>query len=122
MFPMDLALIDVSSSPLIVIAVGLEKPGNLGSILRSADAAGANGVVISDETTDIFNPNVVRASLGTIFSVPIAKADSRTVFKWSRLHQVTLVAATPESQKSYTEVNFFRLCWIDYWQRGSWTS
>ena len=67
-----LALDDIplGKPPLFVIIEGLEKPGNLGAILRSADAAGADGVIVCGKSTDIYNPNVIRASIGTVFTVP----------------------------------------------------
>ena len=69
-------------NPLVLIAVQIEKPGNLGTILRSADAAGCDAVIVCDAVTDIFNPNVVRASTGVLFSVPIVVAESTAVHAW----------------------------------------
>ena len=90
---------------LYVVAAGLEKPGNLGSILRSTDAAGADGVILCDQVTDVFNPNVVQASVGTIFSVPIACADSHRAIDWLRERHVKIIAASPQGSISYTSVN-----------------
>ncbi len=87
-----------TADPLYVVAVGLEKPGNLGTILRSADAAGATGVIACDEVTDLFNPNVVRASVGTLFTVPAAEAGSDAVLAWLRARGVRIVAATPAAE------------------------
>jgi RNA methyltransferase, TrmH family len=64
---------------LIVVLEGVEKPGNLGAVLRTADAAGADAVIVADPRTDLFNPNAVRASLGTIFAVPLAAGSSAAV-------------------------------------------
>ena len=61
----------LSSNPFLLIAEGIEKPGNLGSILRSSDAAGVDAIIVSDPTTDIHNPNVVRSSIGTLFTLPV---------------------------------------------------
>ena len=60
----------ISANPFFVIAEGIEKPGNLGSIMRSADGVGADGVIVCDRCTDIYNPNVVRANVGTLFTLP----------------------------------------------------
>ena len=70
----DLALdsLRLPSEPLVVVLEGVEKPGNLGAVLRSADGAGADAVIAADPRTDLFNPNTIRASLGTIFTVPFA--------------------------------------------------
>lgn len=105
-FSLDLGRISVSVGCLVLIAVGLEKPGNLGSILRSADATGADTVIVCDQVTDVFNPNVVRSSLGTLFSVPVAQANRDQTVEWCRLHGVNLVAATPQATKSYTSVDY----------------
>ncbi len=88
--------------PLVVVAESIEKPGNLGTILRSADAAGADAVIVCDPLTDICNPNVVRASIGTIFSVPLATATFETASAWLRQHRIQTLAATPHARQIYT--------------------
>ncbi|MFH1741832.1 MAG: RNA methyltransferase [bacterium] len=95
----------LQSCPLVVVAVGLEKPGNVGSILRSVDAAGADGVVVCDGCTDLANPNVVRASLGTVFSVQVAQADSDETLRWLKKKEIQLVAASPDASLEYTEID-----------------
>ena len=76
-FPTTLDRLDLGGRPpLVLVAESIEKPGNLGTMLRTADAAGASGVIVADPATDPFNPNVVRASLGTLFHVPLAVAES----------------------------------------------
>lgn len=89
----------------VVIAEAIEKPGNLGTILRSADAAGANGVIVCDRCTDIYNPNVVRASVGTLFTTPVAEATSQEVLALMRLKKIAIVAATPSASQEFTEVD-----------------
>lgn len=84
-------------TPLLVVVEAIEKPGNLGTILRSADAAGVHGVVVCDKCTDINNPNVVRASIGTLFSVPLAEADSASAIAWLKARRVSILAATPHA-------------------------
>ena len=66
----SLAALELRPDPLVVVLEGVEKPGNLGAVVRSADAAGADAVIVADPRTDLFNPNAIRASLGTIFTLP----------------------------------------------------
>jgi len=93
--------IDLSEVPFLLIAVGIEKPGNLGTILRSADAAGVDAVIVCDQCTDINNPNVVRASIGTLFTVQIAEASTSDVLQWLRAKGITILAATPHGKQDY---------------------
>ena len=92
-------------TPLLVVVEAVEKPGNLGAILRSADAAGADGLILCDPTVDIGNPNVIRSSRGTVFSVPIAEASSQETLAWLRAHNIVVVAATPEASILYNDVD-----------------
>ncbi|GGL36241.1 RNA methyltransferase [Phycicoccus endophyticus] len=92
--------------PLVVVVEGLEKPGNLGSVLRSADAAGVAAVVAADPATDWGNPNVVRASKGTVFTVPVASAPLAGVLGWLAGHGIRLVATTPDTATLHTEVDW----------------
>ncbi|MBS0615640.1 MAG: RNA methyltransferase [Verrucomicrobia bacterium] len=91
--------------PFLVIAEAIEKPGNLGTILRSADAAGADGVIVCDRCTDIYNPNVVRASVGTLFTLPVVEATSAETFTWLQKHSVQVVAATPAASLEFTDAD-----------------
>ncbi len=95
----------VLQNALLVVAEALEKPGNLGTILRSADAAGAHAVIVCDRCTDINNPNVVRASIGTLFSLPVVEATSSEVEAWLRQHNFQIVAASPHADLLYTEAD-----------------
>lgn len=92
-------------NPLVVVVEGVEKPGNLGAILRSADAVGASLVLVCDGKTDAWNPNVVRASKGSIFSVPVVETTSVEAVAWLREHGFSVFAATPSAQKLHWEVN-----------------
>lgn len=105
-FSLDLNRIPTKENFLVLIAVGLEKPGNLGTILRSADATGADAVIVCDQVTDVFNPNVVRSSLGTLFSVPVAQASTEQTVEWSLQHELRLIASSPQSSKSYTAIDY----------------
>lgn len=96
----------MSTLPFFVIAEGIEKPGNLGSILRSSDGAGADGVIVCDRCTDIYNPNVVRASLGTLFTQPVIEADGGEVFLWMQEHNVKIISTSPAAKIDYRDVDF----------------
>lgn len=96
--------------PFLAIIEGVEKPGNLGGILRTADAAGVDGVVVchnpdSGTSTDIFNPNAVRASLGALFSVPVVAAENGRLQQWLEQKNIQIIAATPASDLIYTDVD-----------------
>jgi TrmH family RNA methyltransferase len=95
----------LSASPLLLVVEAIEKPGNLGTILRSADAAGCDAVIVCDPVTDIFNPNVVRASTGVLFSVPLVIAESAQVFAWLRAKKIRAVATTPAAKTPYTSAD-----------------
>jgi len=98
-----LADLTLSAAPLLVVAEAVEKPGNLGAILRSADAAGVDGVIVCDPATDVYNPNVVRASRGALFTVPVAEAAGAEALTWLRERGIKIVAATPQAAVNYTE-------------------
>lgn len=98
-------VLKTTKNPFFIIAEAIEKPGNLGTILRSADAAGADGVVVCDQCTDLYNPNTVRASVGTLFTVPVFEAGSAETLGLLKKHQVRVLAATPGASHIYTEVD-----------------
>ena len=91
------------ASPFLLVVEAIEKPGNLGTILRSADAAGCDAVIVCDPVTDIFNPNVVRASTGVLFSVPLVVADSAAVAAWLTEKSIRAIATTPAAEKIYSD-------------------
>ena len=91
--------------PLFVVAEGLEKPGNLGAILRSADAAGITGLIVCNSKTDIYNPNVIRASRGTFFTVPLAITDTSILVQWLHENHIHILAATPVGTQLYTDAD-----------------
>ena len=97
--------LSLSASPLLLVVEAIEKPGNLGTILRSADAAGCEGVIVCDPVTDIFNPNVVRASTGVLFSVPLVVAESAAVHAWLQGKKIRTVATTPAGKTIYTSAD-----------------
>lgn len=97
---------------LIVVAQGLEKPGNLGAMLRSADAVGADAFIISDSITDIYNPNVVRSSLGTIFSTVLCVSSCAEAIPWLREKKIKIICADPKSRISYASLDYTHPCAI----------
>jgi RNA methyltransferase, TrmH family len=101
------ALVDIrpGENPLIVVLEHVEKPGNMGAILRTADAAGVDAVLFCDSQTDLFNPNVIRSSLGCVFTVPTAACSSADAAEWLKNHQIPVFATSLKASKPYTECN-----------------
>jgi len=96
----------VGPTPLALVCQGVEKPGNLGAMLRTADAAGVEAVVAVDPVTDWGNPNLVRASKGTVFSVPVASSGTAEALQWLSDNGIALVATTPDTDLDYTDVDY----------------
>ncbi len=92
-------------APLLLLLEAVEKPGNLGAALRIADGAGAHAVIICGGGTDLFNPNVLRASRGSFFSVPTVVAESKIVVEFLKDQGVCLVAASPIADHSWDEID-----------------
>lgn len=103
---LSLAGLQLKAHPLLVVAEHIEKPGNLGAIIRSADAAGAQAVIAADAACDIYNPNVLRSSVGAVFSVPVIKALSQELISWLKAHRIKIVSTSVEAKLSYTAVDF----------------
>jgi RNA methyltransferase, TrmH family len=93
----------LSDPPFLLIVESIEKPGNLGTILRSADAAGVDAVICCDSVTDLYNPNVVRSSTGVLFSMPTVMTSTRETIAWLRENRIRSFAATPHATQVYTE-------------------
>ena len=102
---LELDAIVLPADALVVVLEGVEKPGNVGAVLRSADGAGAHAVIAASPRTDLANPNVIRASAGTIFSMPVATAPSETVLDWLRAHDVRILATRVDASTTYTDVD-----------------
>ncbi len=98
--------IKLKINPLVIILEAVEKPGNLGAILRTADAAGADAVIINQAKTDIYNPNVIRASQGTVFTVPVVVASPGQTLKFSKQNKIKVFATAPRAKKEYFEADF----------------
>ena len=93
------------SDPLVVVLEAVEKPGNLGAALRSVDGAGADALIVASGRTDPFNPNVIRASAGTVFNVPLATAEADEVIAWLRGLGIRIVAAQVGASVAYTDAD-----------------
>jgi RNA methyltransferase, TrmH family len=98
--------LDVGRCALTLVCEGVEKPGNLGAMLRTADAAGADAVIAADPVTDWGNPNLVRASKGTVFSVPVASDSTSDALAWLDSSGIALVATTPDTDLLHTDVDY----------------
>lgn len=94
-----LADLTLPDDALLLVCEAIEKPGNLGTMLRSADASGAAAVIVCDPCTDIHNPNVVRASTGTLFTLPVAQTTADEFLPWLRANGFAILAATPHAEK-----------------------
>ncbi len=99
-----LADLDLPPDPFLVICERIEKPGNLGTMLRTADAAGAHALIVCDRCTDLHNPNVVRASIGTLFSVPVAEATTPETIAWLHQRGIRSIAASPHATQRYSDI------------------
>ncbi|MCL4271457.1 MAG: hypothetical protein KJZ72_18000 [Anaerolineales bacterium] len=97
--------LNLSTPPLVVVTESVEKPGNLGAILRTADAAGADALLVCDPRVDVWNPNVIRASRGAVFAVPAIEVDSQTALSWLRSREMRVLAATPSAQVVYSAID-----------------
>jgi len=90
---------------LYLVLEQIEKPGNLGAVLRTADAVGVDGVFVCDPKTDLYNPNVIRSSIGAIFSVPVVKCSNAQAWDFLKRHKVTVAAAIPAAEKNFYTAN-----------------
>ena len=96
----------LSQNPFVIILESVEKPGNLGAILRTADAAGVDAVIVCDPQTDLYNPNVVRSSVGGLFTVQTAVCSSNDAIAWLEANKVTSYAAELQAAEFYQDVDF----------------
>jgi TrmH family RNA methyltransferase len=96
----------LSAQPLVVVLESLEKPGNLGAVLRTCDGAGVEAVLVCDPKTDVYNPNVIRSSTGVIFSIPVVCASPLEILSFLESRRIKICASTPIAQKLYSQVNF----------------
>ena len=93
--------LELRENPLVMVLESVEKPGNLGAVLRSADAAGADAVIVCDPLTDLFNPNLIRASLGAAFTVPTVACSSEEAIEWLKSRGIRILTAQLQDSSLY---------------------
>jgi len=106
-FPIPQTSLDnlvLNDIPLVIVAESVEKPGNLGAMLRTADAVGVDVFLVCDPRVDVWNPNVVRASRGAVFSVPVVVCDNASALEWLKANGIQILAATPSGEVMYSDV------------------
>ncbi len=101
-----LSQLTLKENPLYLVLEHVEKPGNIGAVLRTADAAGVDGLIICDPATDLFNPNIIRASLGCLFSVPSAICTNEELSHFFKQNNIRSYATLPEAQSVYSEESY----------------
>ncbi len=103
-----LAEIKLSKNPLILVLEGVEKPGNLGAVLRTADAAAVDAVIICDPQTDFYNPNVIRSSVGCVFTNQLAAASSEETIEWLHKNNISIFCTYLKASMSYHQTDFIQ--------------
>ncbi|WP_286845302.1 MULTISPECIES: TrmH family RNA methyltransferase [unclassified Proteiniphilum] len=98
--------IHLSSNPFVILLESVEKPGNLGAVLRTADAAAVDAVIVCDPQTDLYNPNVIRSGVGGIFTVQTAACSSEEAFAWLQAHNIRSYAAELQASDFYQNIDF----------------
>ena len=102
---MGLESLKIKDNPLVVVLESVEKPGNLGAVLRSADASGVDAVIVCDPLTDMYNPNLIRSSIGAIFTVPVATATSEETIKWLKEQGIKIYTAQLQDSHWYYDTD-----------------
>lgn len=103
--PTTLRALRLPGAPLLLVAEGIERPGNLGTIVRTACGAGADALIAADAQARLFHPDTVQGSVGSIFRIPVAEAPSSVAIDWLRARGLRIAVATPEAERSYWEVD-----------------
>ena len=106
--PLKLEDLRLPENPLIMVLESVEKPGNLGAVLRSADAAGADAVLLCDPLTDLYNPNLIRASIGAVFTVPAVACSSEEAIAFLQARGIRILTAQLQDSSLYYDVNMTR--------------
>ncbi len=125
---LTLEQLKLGAAPLVVVMESVEKPGNLGAVLRTCDAAGVEALLVCDEKTDIYNPNVIRASLGAVFAVPMVSCTSKEALEFLRARGIRTFAAVVQATEDYFNKDMSGPCAIilgseqgglgDLWRRN----
>ena len=100
--------LELGETPLIIVLESVEKPGNLGAVLRSADAAKADAVIVCDPLTDLYNPNLIRASIGAVFTVPVVACDSSACIDFLKSKNIQILTAQLQDSSLYYETDMRR--------------
>ena len=98
--------IELSENPLVIVLESVEKPGNLGAVLRTADAAGVDAVIVCDPLTDLFNPNLIRSSLGAIFTMQVVACSSEECSLWLKREKILIFTSEVQASEWYYNVDF----------------
>ena len=104
----SLSDLSLSDSPLVVVMERVEKPGNLGAVLRTADATRADAVIVCDPLTDLYNPNLIRSSTGAFFSVPCVACSSEECIAWLKAHHIQILTAQLQDSHLYYDMDMTR--------------
>jgi RNA methyltransferase, TrmH family len=104
--------LDLPANPIVAVLEGVEKPGNVGAVLRTAEAAGISALIVTDGGTDLYNPNAIRASLGAIFTLPVCAAAAAESIEWLIARGLTIYTAHVGATTNYTSADFARPCAI----------
>lgn len=102
---MTLEALELKKNPLVVVLESVEKPGNLGAVLRSADASGVDAVIVCDPLTDMYNPNLIRSSIGAVFTVPTATATSEETIAWLKSNGIKIYTAQLQDSEWYYDTD-----------------
>ncbi|MGK7392471.1 MAG: TrmH family RNA methyltransferase [Candidatus Cyclobacteriaceae bacterium M2_1C_046] len=102
----DLIDLKISSNPLLLVVESVEKPGNIGALLRTVDAAGIDGMIICDPQTDLYNPNVIRSSIGGVFTTSIANSSSSEVIEWLKENNIQILSTALTATARYDKINY----------------
>lgn len=98
--------VSLPNNPLLLVAQSIEKPGNLGALLRTADAAGVDAVLLADPVVDLYNPNVIRSSVGCVFTVPVIAASTASTLAFLKENEINLYAATLQNSNPYDVIDY----------------
>ena len=102
----SLADLKLPPQPLLLVVQGLEKPGNLGALLRTADAVGVDAVLVCDAQLDLYNPNVIRSSLGAIFTLPVLAVTLAEAVDWLENHNIQIILSSPSATMDHTDADY----------------
>ena len=102
--------LNLPENPFIIVLEAVEKPGNLGAILRTADAAKVDAVIVCDPLTDVYNPNVIRSSVGCVFTVPLAVSTQPDTFSFLKENRIQIFAAELQASQEYQNTDFTQAC------------